>query len=264
MIKKILSRLIKGILIGAIIFSLAEIIDLRDILNKITEDIIFFKDYIQVDIKRTKKLQPYNLNVAKILKTNVFIQGIIMEGAGTVIKKTDNAMYILTCAHVVKEVMDLNEEGYNFGIAVGYSKNNKTNISVGMVIYRAEIIKYDEDKDLALLKTSINDNELESAKIANQRPKKGDTIYSIGSPLGLVHTISKGILSNYRNGHYISDNVITFGNSGGGLYNDKGELIGVPNQVFVYGDKNSQNPESGMGLSINLDTIKDFLKGELE
>jgi S1-C subfamily serine protease len=202
-----------------------------------------------------------------ILNSDVFVDGIFGQGAGTVIKKTNENMYILTCAHVVEDIYKINQEGIHITGKLGYSKTDNKNLIKGLILYSYEIIKYDEKNDLALLKTSVIDDNLIAIDISETEPEKGDTIYSVGSPLGNLRTISKGILSNKIEKFYISDNTITYGNSGGGLYDNKGELIGVPSNVMGYnGGINKEGeeqiiPESGLGLSINLQIIKDFLKG---
>jgi S1-C subfamily serine protease len=82
-----------------------------------------------------------------------------------------------------------------------------------------------------------------------------------------MRTVSKGILANKIVGFYLTDSTTTFGNSGGGLYNKKGELIGIPSNVLGYAgglDKEGKVtfvPESSLGLSRDLPTIKAFLEG---
>jgi len=215
-------------------------------------------------LETINELKRNNVDIDKLLNSDVFVQGIFGQGAGTVIKKTKENMYILTCAHVVNEVWELNKKGLKFGASVGYSKSDKKDIIAGMIAYGAEIIKYDEENDLALLKTSIVDDNLIAVDISNEEPQKGDVVYSVGSPLGLLRTISRGIIANKVEGFYVSDNILTYGNSGGGLYNTKGDLIGVPAQVPTYAIVDGQGiPESGLGYSINLKVIKDFLRGEI-
>jgi len=198
-------------------------------------------------------------DISTIINTDVYVQDIDGAGAGTIIKKTENEMYILTCAHVVEGTYQVNKSGIPMKLTIGYSKTDSSGDIAGLILYGAEILKVDEEEDLALIKTSAVDNELLVAPIAKETPKKGDLVYSVGSPLGMIRTVSKGILSNIQENRYVSDNTTTFGNSGGGLYNGKGELIGVPANVFSYGE----SPESSLGLSITLETIKTFLDGEL-
>lgn len=198
----------------------------------------------------------------KILNGSVVVTCLTSEGSGTVIKKVESGFYVLTCYHVVNGAAKLNEViGLNIGVSVGYPKYDKNNKIIGKVIYGAKIIKVDEPNDLALLKVEVIDTVLNEIKIANNYPKQGDNVYSVGNPLGLIRTVSKGILANYDNDYYVFDGTITFGNSGGGLYNKDGELIGVPTAVLMYGESIEAAPESGLGMAINLIMIKKFLKG---
>ena len=219
--------------------------------------------------KALADLNSHKVDVTRLLKTDVFVQGFQGEGAGTVIKKTSDGMYVLTCLHVIQDIVALNEKGIAVGAKIGYSTYDENTKINGLVIYGAQIIKIDKEHDLALLRTSYIDKNLEVATIAKIAPKKGDTVYSIGSPLGILRTISMGIIANVIEGYFYSDNTTTFGNSGGSLFNDRGELVGVPSNVEGYAgglDKDGNEtfiPESGLGLSRDLQTITTFLEGEI-
>ena len=221
-----------------------------------------------------KDLKENRIDIQKLLKSDVFVMDLFGEGAGTIIKKTNTNMYILTCAHVVQNIYGINQYGMKMAVTIGYSKTDEKDKIGGLIVYGTEIIAYDEENDLALLKTSIVDDNLEVVNLAETEPEKGDKVYSIGSPLGLYRTISAGIISNKLEGFYFSDQTTTFGNSGGGLYNAKGELIGIPSNVIGYAmakrlgyEKYLQNeegkfiPETSLGLSISLFRIKEFLRG---
>ena len=211
------------------------------------------------DINRKLK----TINVRHILHGSVIVNVFWGTGSGTIIKKTDNTMYVLTCHHVIDDIIKLNESGFSLGATVGYMKLDAEYNKVGVIMYVAEIIKYDEDNDLALLKIKTADVNLNVIEIAETEPKKGDTVYTVGNPLSSVRTISKGILANTEVGFYVFDGTITYGNSGGGLFNLDGELIGVPARVPLYGSTKLgiYVPESGLGRCINLLVIKNFLKG---
>ena len=198
-------------------------------------------------------------DVNKLLNGEVFVQDIMGAGAGTVIKKTNKEMYILTCAHVVEDIHTLQEKGLPIRGTLGYSKTGEKDKISGMVLYAYTIVKYDEENDLALIKTTSVDEKLNVIPLATEIPNKGDTVYSVGDPLGLYRTLSKGILCNKTEGFYVSDNTTTYGNSGGGLFNKNGELISVPSNVYVYGDGMEAAPESSLGYSISLERIKEFL-----
>lgn len=257
---KNLGKILIGISVFlVIIFNSIGIYELINKYEELEQKIINHEEKLNLEPIIIKEIDA-DINI--LLNSSVSVTGIFSEGAGTVIKKTDNNMYILTCAHVVEEIIRENEKGNPLGASVGYTMIDDNGRLLGVVFYGASIIKYDETTDLALLKTFIVDDNLIAVNIASEEPQKGDVVYSVGSPLGLIRTVSKGILSNKEDGFYISDNTITFGNSGGGLYNIKNELIGVPARVLVYQiDDANIVPESGLGLSITLQIIKEFLEG---
>jgi len=207
------------------------------------------------------------IDLQKILNSSVIVQGIGGMGSGTLIKATKENMYILTCHHVVDMVIIFQEILGESQAKVGYLRTDQYGETIGSTFYKAEVIKYDEEVDLALLKVRIIDNNLKVVPISKKEPQKGDTVYSVGNPLGMMRTLSKGILANKEEGFYMCDNTTTYGNSGGGLFNDKGELIGVPSNVTGYyagldkDEKETFVPESGLGFSRNLKTIKEFLTG---
>lgn len=93
------------------------------------------------------------------------------------------------------------------------------------------IVARDEIKDLALIKTTkkINVSPVEIGSYTSL--EKGDTIFAIGSPYGLQNTISQGIVSSFRSlddVQLIQINAgIDHGSSGGGLFNNRGELVGI-------------------------------------
>ena len=88
---------------------------------------------------------------------------------------------------------------------------------------------------------------------------QGERVFAIGSPLGLERSVSEGIVS-LRN-RIISDRIhiqttaeISPGNSGGPLFNYRGEVVGVNNMKVV-----SQGAE-GLGFAIPVQTLKTFLE----
>jgi S1-C subfamily serine protease len=285
---KILKYYLVGLIIGAFIFSggyfilrndlslaiaikglQSQISDLQEQDNQFLDNDIELAKNTLLTMRAIKTLSQINqtVDVKLLLNSNVFVRGITGMGSGTVIKKTENRMYVLTCYHVVESTVILNKLNIPMGVTVGYSKRDELNKIAGLIVYGAKIIKSDKEQDLALLEVSIVDDELEARPIAENEPEKGDTVYSVGNPLGMLRTISKGILANKIEGSYITDSTTTFGNSGGGLFNIKGELIGVPSEVSAYPsgiDKDGKDtyvPETSLGSSIPLFVIKTFLEG---
>ena len=103
------------------------------------------------------------------------------------------------------------------------------------------VIAYSEEKDLALLKlenpTNITPLEIETSLA----PQRGDEVIAIGSPLGLLNTVSNGIISGFFEDGEINaiqtTAAISAGSSGGALINKDGKLIGIT----YSGMQNGQN-----------------------
>jgi len=107
--------------------------------------------------------------------------------------------------------------------------------------FEASIVGSDEQYDVALLK--IEANELPVVKVGDSdKLRPGQWVVAIGSPFGLDHSITAGIVSALgRNTggsgqRYVpfiqSDVAINRGNSGGPLFNTQGEVVGINSQIF--------------------------------
>jgi len=186
-------------------------------------------------------------------------------GSGTVIKKTDKEMYILTCHHVVSDAIEFEDTyGTAKAVTVQYFKDGADIEAVsGVVIYKGYVEKYNKEFDLAIVRVDNIDDVLTVTPIASEDPNLGDTSYTIGNPLGVFRYLSKGILSNktVEKYYYCVDGLTTFGNSGGAVFNIKGELIGVPSKVptYMFGI-----PESNMGFIVSTPTIRNFTRELLD
>jgi serine protease Do len=112
--------------------------------------------------------------------------------------------------------------------------------------------------DLALLEIPAQDDlEFRPVFIAdNDSQIEGDTVFAIGSPLGLERSVSEGIVST-RNRNmagivYIQTTAqINPGNSGGPLFNSRGEVVGVINMKLTFGE--------GLGFAIPVTYLRHFL-----
>lgn len=123
------------------------------------------------------------------------------------------------------------------------------------------ILATSPEQDLALLK--IEDEGAPLFKTVpigdSEQLRQGESVFAVGSPLGLERTVSEGIVS-LRNrvidGRlYIQQTAqISPGNSGGPLFNLKGEVVGVNNmKVVVTGAE-------GLGFAIPSNVLKVFLR----
>ena len=88
--------------------------------------------------------------------------------------------------------------------------------------------------------------------------QKGEKVIAIGSPLGLTNVVSSGVFSGYTNTNGVTDiqftASISSGSSGGALFNDSGEVIGI-----TYG-----SIESGQNLNfaVPIDFVISLWKSE--
>lgn len=90
---------------------------------------------------------------------------------------------------------------------------------------------FDEAADIAVLQFETGTGLTPLIIADSSSAQVGDTVYAIGSPLGLKNTVSNGIISAIREQGNYSDIQITApissGSSGGALLNVYGEVIGI-------------------------------------
>lgn len=103
---------------------------------------------------------------------------------------------------------------------------------------------YDKERDIALLK--VDGAGFAYLNVSEEKVSGGDTVYAIGSPLGLSNTISSGIVSNaeryYDGQDYIQVTApISSGSSGGALIDSYGNAIGITSGVIYTEQEVSQN-----------------------
>ena len=99
----------------------------------------------------------------------------------------------------------------------------------GQVFDVIEVVAASENPDLALLRVNGKGTPV---KLNTGNAEIGESVYTIGAPLGIFPTMSSGMISNNSstdNGTdiYFSNTITLQGNSGGPLFNSKGEVIGV-------------------------------------
>jgi S1-C subfamily serine protease len=99
------------------------------------------------------------------------------------------------------------------------------------------LLQLDEATDLALLE--VGDLDLAPLALSDDAPAIGDTVYAVGSPLGLEGTFSQGIVSGYRTYEDAALMQITApvspGSSGGPVLDVAGTVVGVAVGTFTGG-----------------------------
>lgn len=123
-------------------------------------------------------------------------------------------------------------------------------------IHDAELIAFDSDSDLAVLK--MTGSFIPLALGDSDSVEIGERVIAIGNPLGLSFTVTEGIISglnrvgpNGREDYIQTDVTLNPGNSGGPLINTKGEVIGVNN--FKLG-----NAEA-LGFALESNVLKEYI-----
>lgn len=128
----------------------------------------------------------------------------------------------------------VSSDGYvvtNYHVAMGSEDTLHVVLSDG-TDYVAKLERADALTDLALLKIDAT-NLSASTPVSTEMYKLGDEVYVIGTPAdpSLGQTVTKGIMSGKRSMFgktlFQTDAHVNPGNSGGALFNSKGQLIGV-------------------------------------
>ncbi|MBQ8303209.1 MAG: trypsin-like peptidase domain-containing protein [Clostridia bacterium] len=178
------------------------------------------------------------------------IQQYSSEGSGVIYKldRESGSAFIITNYHVVYDSSSNTDDGISDDIDVYLYGREYEDLAisatyVGGSLYYDIAVLYVENAEI--LKNSVYN----SVEIANSdNVCVGDTAIAIGNPEGYGISASLGIVS--VNSEYITmtvadgastvsfrvirvDTAVNSGNSGGGLYNDKGELIGIVNAKIV-------------------------------
>ena len=131
---------------------------------------------------------------------------------------------------------------------------------------KTEIVGYDELTDLAVLRV-MEDVHLPAVKMGDiAQVRVGDWAIVIGNPLGkqFADTVTIGVVSALNrelDGSSIvkmlqTDAAINSGNSGGGLFNTRGELIGVPSLKFSSNGKDDVASIEGIAMAIPVDVVQ--------
>jgi serine protease Do len=105
--------------------------------------------------------------------------------------------------------------------------------------FKGKVVGLDTTTDIAVVK--IDARDLPAVKIGDPaKVRVGEWVLAIGSPFGFENTVTAGIVSatsrSLPEGSYVpfiqTDAAVNPGNSGGPLFNMKGEVIGINSQIY--------------------------------
>ena len=164
--------------------------------------------------------------------------------------------YILTNNHMVGDVDKVTVE------VTDYNNPDVTHE------YEAKVIGSDASTDIAVIKID-RDEPFKAAKIGNSDSLKvGQAVAAIGNPgvsnLLFKHTMTSGIVSGlgitcladdgYSSTLIQTDAAINHGNSGGGLFDMYGNVVGIVNQKIIV------NNFEGVGFAITINDVKPVIE----
>ena len=166
-------------------------------------------------------------------------------GSGVVIAQSSEYAYIVTNYHVIDGASSA---------SVIFTDGTKVD---------SEYLDGDENYDIAMLRIKTDKKIPKVVCGSSKSLKVGDDVLAIGNPLGqLGGTVTEGIISALDREVTIGNVKMTLlqtsaavnpGNSGGGLFNMAGELVGIVNA------KKSAEGVEGLGFAIPIDIIYDKL-----
>ena len=140
--------------------------------------------------------------------------------------------------------------------------------------YDAKVIGYDASNDIAVIK--IDAENLTPVTLGDSDTLRvGESVYAIGNPLGeLTFSLTGGIVSALsRNvqteaGTSMSliqtDCAINSGNSGGALFNTRGEVIGITNAKYSSSGMGSEAEIDNIGFAIPINSVKRIVTSIIE
>lgn len=181
-------------------------------------------------------------------KTNVFgapTSGAV-SGSGFIISSDG---FIVTNYHVISYAA---EQGFTLTVMMHNGES-----------YPAKIIGYEPDNDLAVIK--VDATGLSAVNLgSNDTMKVGEEVYAIGNPLGeLDYTMTSGIVSALDRliqvdestsiNMFQMDAAVNQGNSGGPVYNSRGEVIGIVSAKYA------STGVEGLGFAIPIDDARDIV-----
>jgi serine protease Do len=171
-------------------------------------------------------------------------QMVVGQGSGFIVSDKGDTGYILTNNHVVGDADEV-----------------KVTLEDGRVL-DADIVGTDPHSDVAVIK--VKADSLRVLPLGDSdKLEVGEWVVAVGSPFGLSHTITSGIVSakgrssmgitDYED-FIQTDAAINPGNSGGPLLNLDGEVVGMNTAIVTRSGGNM-----GIGLAIPIDMAKTIM-----
>ena len=178
-----------------------------------------------------------------------------VSGSGFVISSNATSSYIVTNYHVINNVQD---------IKVFFANGDS---------YDATLVGGEQENDIAVLRIEVGN--LQTVTLGDSDALNvGENVYAIGNPLGeLTFTFTGGYVSAKDRSVTMSDGTvmnmlqtdtaINSGNSGGPLFNEYGQVIGIVS-AKLSSSSSSEASVEGLGFAIPINDVRDMITSIIE
>ena len=202
-------------------------------------------------------LQEVPASQARSMRANTVITGSAGllsghgVGSGIIVRRDDQDVYILTNRHVVEM------GGDRASLRVLFYNGEESQAKLEWMA--------PEGVDLAVLKCQALTLPADiSVEVSPTPPKQGEHVFAVGNPMALYWSYTEGVISAIRQQDcegrevtvYQTQTPINQGNSGGGLYNMRGELVGI--NTWTQDKAHAE----GLSFAISAQSLVDLLRAD--
>jgi len=151
---------------------------------------------------------------------------IVQVAPGISIEMPAESVPVESVSELGREILIVNHQEYNDSIESGAE-------TLAVTIHQTKVVQFDTGRDIALIELISTERSSEHFfRVSDTLPTVGSRVYEIGMPAGELWLFTQGIVSSIRrlaNGHseVVHQANVTHGASGGPLFNDRGEIVGV-------------------------------------
>ena len=207
------------------------------------------KNLVLEDTRGAKEVSAYRKAAPAVVfvlsKKEAFGSGVVIDKKGS----------IITNWHVVKDLPN---------VVVVFKPKNSAELKKELA-FTAQVTRIDKNRDLALLKINTPPKNLSYMRLGNSSNLDvGQDVHAIGHPKGEIWTYTKGFVSQVRSNYkwtskegsthratvVQTQTPISPGSSGGPLFDDKGNLVGI-NSFQVQG--------GNLNYAVAVNEVKSFL-----
>jgi serine protease Do len=195
---------------------------------------------VTITVMEKEVVTDHNTMTKAMVATEGLGSGVVISAAGE----------IMTAAHVIAAAEN---------VTVTFSNGEEV---------PAKVVTSNTDADVALVKLIWLPKNLSVAGVGNSDEMKvGNQIMVIGAPLGLSHSLSVGHISGRMSNNEMSDSFgsteffqtdasINHGNSGGPMFNMRGEVVGIVSFIL-----SQSGGFEGIGFAVTSNVAKKELLG---